>query len=220
MPNYYGGYGYPVFLFYQPAYFFLSLIFTYFIPDILAASYASNIAIFFLGGAGVLMLTRKLTSNRAVSLFCSVMFLLTPYVYVNLYVRGDLSELMAMFVTPWILFLLIRLKDKILAKEAFVPSVLLLSLVIALLVYSHPFTAMFFYPLFIAVMLAMGFDLDKKSRLPFLLAGAGSLACATVFSSPYWFSAFILKNYVDYNPAVGASNSAAGQVVYFQHTLS
>ncbi|OGV57516.1 MAG: hypothetical protein A2X45_18330 [Lentisphaerae bacterium GWF2_50_93] len=220
MPNYYGGYGYPIFLFYQPGYFFLSLLFTFFTSDILAASYASNVAMFFIGGTGVYLLVMKIAGDRLASLFSSIMFLLTPYVYVNLFVRGDLSELLAMFVVPWPLYFLLRLKDRITGNTALAPSMLVLSLMLAAVVYSHPFTAMFFYPLFCVFMLPMCLDMDRKQALKFLGAGSTALLCAVIFSSPYWFTAFQMKKYVDYNPAVSGFYSAENHIVYFQQLFS
>ncbi|MFZ2654403.1 MAG: hypothetical protein WAX69_05765 [Victivallales bacterium] len=220
MPNYYGGYGYPVFLFYQPAYFFLSLLFTYITPDILTASYASNVAMFFIGGAGIYMLVRKITADRLSALFSSIMFLLTPYVYVNLFVRGDLSELLAMFVAPWPLYFLIRLKERMVEKTAFIPFVLVLALVLAAMVYSHPFTSMFFYPLFCVMAVSLCLEMQRRERINFLSATAAALVCAVVFSSPYWLTAFLMKKYVNYNAAVGGYYSAEEHVVYFRQLFS
>ena len=219
-PNYYGGYGYPIFIFYQPGYFFLSLPFAYVLPDILTAAYASMLAMFFLGGAGVYFLIRRITSARLVSLFCSVMFLLTPYIYVNIYVRGDLSELLAMFITPWPLYFLVRLKDRIIDKASIAPFILTLSLVLAAMVYSHPFTSMFFYPLYCVIMVAMGLEMEGKNYKKFLFAGGISIVFAVIFSSPYWLTAFQMKQYVGYHSAAAGDLSAENHVVYFQQLFS
>ncbi|MFA6294174.1 MAG: hypothetical protein WC637_20455 [Victivallales bacterium] len=220
MPNYYGGYGYPVFVFYQPAYFFFSLLFTYIAPDILAASYASNVAIFFIGGAGIYMLIRKIAGDRVISVFSSVMFLLTPYVYVNLFVRGDLSELLAMFVAPWTLYFLIGLREKIAEKAAFVPHLSVLALALAAMVYSHPFTSMFFYPLFCAIAVSLCLEMQKRDRAVFLSSVAAALICSVIFSSPYWFTAFQMKKFVAYSSAVSGFFSAENHVVYFSQLFS
>ncbi len=220
MPNYYGGYGYPIFVFYQPAYFFFSLLFTYITSDILTASYASNIAMFFIGGAGIYLLIRKITGDRISSLFSSIVFLLTPYVYVNLFVRGDLSELLAMFVAPWPLYFLIRFKEKMAAGTAFVPFVLMLALALAAMVYSHPFTSMFFYPLFCVMAVSLCLGMQKEGKVMFLSAVGIALLCAIVFSSPYWFTAFQMKKYVNYNPAVSGFFAAENHTVYFRQLFS
>ncbi len=214
MPNYYGGFGYPIFIFYQPGYFYFSLFFTFFTDNILLASYASNIAMFFLGGAGVYLFIRKMTGKRLVSLFCSIIFLLTPYVYVNIYVRGDLSELLAMFVTPWPIYCLLILKERISGDRTLMPAVFVLSLTLAALVYCHPFTSMFFYPLFCAIVLALCIELERKHAIKFACAAAVSLLAAVIFSSPYWFTAFQMKKYVDFQAAISGLYSAASNIVY------
>jgi hypothetical protein len=219
-PNYYGGYGYPIFIFYQPGYFFFSLPFTYLLPDILTASYASSIVMFFIGGAGVYFLIRRITSARLISLFCALMFLLTPYVYVNLYVRGDLSELLAMFISPWALYFLLLLKGMMVKNDSVAPFVLALSLVMAAMVYSHPFTSMFFYPLFCVIMVAMGLEMERKTAIRFLIAGGISLVFAVIFSSPYWLTAFQMKEYVEYHNAAVGDLSAENNVVHFQQLFS
>jgi hypothetical protein len=219
-PNYYGGYGYPIFIFYQPGYFFFSLPFAYLFPDIVTAGYASSISMFFLGGAGVYFLIRQITTGRIVPLFCSLMFLLTPYIYVNIYVRGDLGELLAMFITPWTFYFLIRLKNRILKHISIAPSVLMLSFVMAALVYSHPFTSMFFYPLFCVIMFFLGLEMERENAARFLIAGGISIVFAVIFSSPYWMTAFQMKDYVEYHNAVAGALSAENNVVYFQQLFS
>lgn len=219
-PNYYGGYGYPIFIFYQPGYFFFSLPFAYLLPDILSASYASNAAMFFIGGAGAYLLIRRITSMRTVALFSSVMFLLTPYVYVNLHVRGDLAELLAMFLSPWALYFLIRLKDRIIDNASVAPSALIMSVTLAFMVYSHPFVSMFFYPLFIAIMIAMGLEMEKRKAVRLFLTGAAAIVFAVIISSPYWLTAFQMKQYVEYHNATAGDLAAENHVVYFQQLLS
>lgn len=219
-PNYYGGYGYPIFVFYQPGYFFFSLPFSYLFPDILTASCAAGVTMFFLGGAGVYFLVRRMTCGRLVSLFCSMMFLLTPYIYVNLYVRGDLSELLAMFIIPWALYFLILLKDRISGNVPVAPFVLILSLALAAMVYSHPFTSMFFYPLFCVLAVAFGMEMERKTAARFLVAVGAAVFFAVIFSSPYWLTAFQMKQYVAYHNAASGDLSAEHHVVYFQQLFS
>lgn len=219
-PNYYGGYGYPIFIFYQPGYFFFSLPFAYLLPDILTASYASNLAMFFIGGAGAYLLIMRITSHRLISLFSSVMFLLTPYIYVNAYARGDLAELLAMFLTPWALYFLFRLKDRIIDNAPVSPSVLIMSVTLTSMVYSHPFVSMFFYPLFIVIMIFMGLEMEKRKAERLFFAGAAAIAFAVIISSPYWLTAFQMKQYVEYHNAIAGDLSAEKHVVYFQQLFS
>lgn len=220
MPNYYGGCGYPLFLFYQPGYFFFLLFFNSIVPDILVAGYCSIIAMFFLGGAGAYCLIRQITLSRVTALFCSVMFLLTPYIYVNLYVRGDLSELASMLVLPWPMYFLLLLKERITCNKAFMPCLLILSLSLAALVFCHPFTSLFFYPLFVVIMLIICREIERAYRYKFLMACVFSLTCAVIFSSPYWFSAFQMKEYVDYKEALSGYFTAGDHVVYCQQLFS
>lgn len=219
-PNYYGGYGYPVFVFYQPGYFFFTLPFAYVFQDILTACHASLLAMLFIGSAGVYYLIMRITSLRLISFFCSLMFLLTPYIYVNTYVRGDLAELLALFLTPWSLYFLIKLKDRIEDNTSVIPSVLILSIVLAAVVYSHPFVSMFFYPVFCVIAIGMGLEMEKKTAIRLLVAGGASIVFAVILSSPYWLTAFQMRNYVAYHNAAAGTLSAENNVVYFQQLFS
>jgi hypothetical protein len=113
-----------------------------------------------------------------------------------------------------------RLKDRILDNTAIAPSILILSLVLAAMVYSHPFTSMFFYPLFCLIMVSMILEMDRKIAVRFLIAGGISLIFAVIFSSPYWLTAFQMKKYVEYHSAGAGELSAENHVVYFQQLFS
>jgi uncharacterized membrane protein len=123
LPDAYGGYGYPLFLFYQPGFFFAALPFSFLPGYPLCTMYIFLIFLFFAGGVGAYKLCKEL-SGPLIGFFCSILFLLTPYLYVNLYVRGDLSELMAMLLCPWPIFFLVILKKRIQQNARLVWSML------------------------------------------------------------------------------------------------
>jgi hypothetical protein len=102
LPNLNGGYGYPTFVFYQPGFFFLSLPFSWLpgFPDVVFKFLAWLLMA--CGGLGAFFLSKNFADRRT-GLVCAAWFLLTPYLYVDLYVRNDLSELLAMVLRPWAL---------------------------------------------------------------------------------------------------------------------
>ncbi len=215
LPNYYGGYGYPVFVFYQPGYFYFSLPFALLGMDILSASYASGLAMFFLGGAGAYFLVFRLSGgHRTASLFSSAIFLITPYLFVNLYVRGDLSELLAMFIAPWSLLFLIRLKDSAEAGSLLMPGVILNGLLLAGLVYSHPFVSLFFYPVYVFFAVALACELRKRDILRFGAAVMLALFSGAMLSMPYWLPAYQMKEHVDYMRALADDSLKLNHCVY------
>ena len=97
LPDLFGGYGYPTFCFYQPGFFYAALPFSFLPGYPLVTMYLALLLLFSLGTVGIYKLCAEL-SGRTVGLLCAALFVLTPYLYVNLYVRGDLSELAAMLL--------------------------------------------------------------------------------------------------------------------------
>lgn len=218
LPDAAGGYGYPNFLFYQPGFFFAALPFSNSAGYPLTTMYATLILLFFLGGVGVYKLCRAL-SDPQIGLFCTILFLFTPYLYVNLYVRGALSELMAMLLCPWAVYFLILLKKRI-EKNFFQAGVMVgTALSLLAVIIAHPATTMFFLPVFCLIALYISTDMGALKKV-FLLKVLMSLGLALVLSSPYWFTIFQLKKYVNLTPALSGYYFAKHHVVYAQQFLS
>lgn len=58
---------------------------------------------YFLGGLGIYLLSRK---RSWVGLTASLLYLLTPYQFLDIFVRGALGEVVAMGLIPWVLIVL------------------------------------------------------------------------------------------------------------------
>jgi len=125
-----------------------------------------------------------------------------------------------MAVLPWSTFFLMLMNRRISENKPFLHCLLAISLSLAALVFCHPFTSLFFYPIFIVMTAFMSIGIGREYRNKFLLAGIISVICGAVFSSPYWFSAFQLKEYVDYASAIRGYFNPADHVVYFHQLFS
>jgi hypothetical protein len=207
LPDAYGGYGYPLFIFYQPGFFFAALPFSFLPGYPLYTIYIFLFFLFFIGGLGAYKLCRELT-NQLIGFFCSMLFLLTPYLYVNLYVRGDLSELMAMLLCPWPIFFLIKLKKHIQQGAQVLWPMLGIALSFMMVVVSHPATAMFFFIIFCLVAIYISLDLETLG-INFLYRAAMSIVLGLTLSCPYWFTMFQMKRYVSLEPAFSGSYYSA-----------
>ena len=95
LPSAFGGYGYPTFAFYPPGFYYLATPLVLLIDDVATAVYLTMLMLFFIGGVGAYNMCREV-SDRTTSTFCASMFLITPYVFVDLYVRNSLAELTAL----------------------------------------------------------------------------------------------------------------------------
>jgi hypothetical protein len=109
-PDFYYGYGYPIFNYYAPLTYHLSSLFAL-LPgiDIVTGVKAVFVLGLILGGVGTYLLVRDLFGPTGATVGASA-FLLAPYtVFVNPHVRGDLAEHFAVGLLPLAFFFLRRL---------------------------------------------------------------------------------------------------------------
>ncbi|MDX2051362.1 MAG: 6-pyruvoyl-tetrahydropterin synthase-related protein [Polyangiaceae bacterium] len=102
LPNLDGGYGYAEFVFYQPLFFFLAIPFRAIFGGPVAATWGAIAATLALGACGSFRLCHGGREPR-LGICGATLFLFAPYVYVNWLARGDLSELLATALCPWVL---------------------------------------------------------------------------------------------------------------------
>jgi len=195
LPNLFGGYGYPTFVFYQPGLFFLALPFRLITGNAFTALHLVVFLSLATGGTGIFLTCRKITGQLFLATFAALFYLATPYLYVDLYVRGNLSELVAMQFCSWPIFFMLLLKDKVTKKEKCAGYIGLMTLFLTAIIYSHPAVSLFFFPVFTVSIICYFLFSDKKNYL-FLGYCAFSIVFSIVLSSPYWFPVMSLKKYV------------------------
>lgn len=191
----YGGYGYPVFCFYQPALFYLSSMFSAAVGDPVMGLRLTVLVLLALGGVGAWCLGR-LQAGRAFGLFAGLTFLLTPYLCVELYVRGDLSELMGMMIVPWVIFATLQLARRVASGGDATWSVVSLTFWLGLLVTSHPAPALFVAPFSAALAICVG--LGRPWARAYWLRFATAAAIAAALTSPYWATLMELRPFVGF----------------------
>ncbi|MBV8939319.1 MAG: hypothetical protein JO089_05715 [Alphaproteobacteria bacterium] len=192
LPELMGGYGYPTFVFYQPGYYYFSLPFTW-VFDLLTACRASLVAMLLIAGMGAYRLAR-LFHPPLLSAALAVIYLFTPYISVEIFVRGDLSELQGMLLCPWSLYFgLCALRDHDSGKQAMRAGAGFV-LTTAFLVVSHPFVAVFWLPAVLALAWVEGKQAAEKAIL--------LVALVMVCSAPYWWTLLQLKSSVFYQGAL------------------
>jgi hypothetical protein len=195
LPELYGGYGYPTFLYYPPGFWYAALPFALVLPNVVHALYAALVALFLLGGLGAYRLAR-LTLPPRPALFCTVVFLLTPGFAIQLYNRGSLAELGAMLVCPWAFFSLLRLKQALGEGRPATRPALLLALSLAAMVSMHLLLTLWLAGSIGLILAVLFLARDWPARfLPALLA-SGLLALA--LASPYWQPALALRDAVTF----------------------
>lgn len=100
------GYGYPLFHFYAPLYHYTSYFFSLFLANDLALKLS---LVFFtvLGLSGIYQLTKRW--GRPAALLSVTSVALSPYLALDLYVRGAYAEYVSLCLFPWVIFTLSRL---------------------------------------------------------------------------------------------------------------
>jgi hypothetical protein len=194
LPDLAGGYGYPTFCFYQPLFFYFSAGLWLLGCTPASGVMGAVIMTMGIGIAGAYRLARQF-GDRMFSVGCAVLYFVTPYLFVNAYVRGDFSELLSMVWLPWSVYFLYRIAKGTVAGKRTFCSICLLSVSLALIPCSHPVTGLVFFAAFPFLVAALVWEHSShwqriivRSAIPYV----GSI----FLSSIYWISVFQLRPYV------------------------
>lgn len=181
------GYNYPLFNFYPPLIYYVSLFF-----KLLGFTYidATKLMIatgFVLSAFGMYAFSRFYLSRLA-SLVTAVAYLYAPYHAVDAYVRGALSEFWAFVFIP-----LIFLSFAALHKKPTIGRSIVVALALTGLIITHNLTALmsgFFLGMFVLYLL---WQTDKKKQFLFTVGISGLLTlCLSAF---FWLPALFEKHY-------------------------
>lgn len=201
-PDFYHGYGYPIFNYYAPLTYYLSFALALGRPE--AAAVGVRLALILaqmLGAVGAYQLGR-LFGRRGGGLLGALAFSFSPYVQlVNPHVRGAVAESVALAFLPWALWAWEVLWRR--GKRALVPAVLTTSAVFL----SHNLTGLSCVGLLGALALAR-FAPDRRRHL------RTALLAATVF---VLFTAFFWLPFIAERSAIKLDVAGDGHYDYRNH---
>lgn len=201
LPELHGGLGYPTFVFYQPGFFYWQLPFAQLTNDPLWIVYLSLYGLFALGAGGAWLLARQVGGDLG-GYIGAVLFMLTPYAFVNLYWRCDLSELAAMLIMPWPFALTLWLNRRLEKTDRPVlPICLALIAALTALFYSHPVGLVFALPVFAIFVLWLGADRKSKAGMRLWFSAGCSVCIALALSAPYWATVIEMSRHVNLQAA-------------------
>lgn len=103
------GFGIPLFNFVYPLPYYFSSFFSVLFGSVWAVKTVIIIS-YLMGGLGIYYLFGN--KNKFVSISLALIYLMTPYQFLNIFVRGALGEVVAMGILPWALVMFSRLKEK------------------------------------------------------------------------------------------------------------
>ncbi len=199
LPDLAGGYGYPTFVFYQPLFFYVGSLF-FWVPYSGGLAPLLAVGLFALLGSWGAYRVGRHFGDVWFGGAIAILFMLTPYLYANLYVRGDFSELAAMLLTPWPVHYLLSLSERLATGRTALTAAAGVAISLAAIVLAHPATALLYWP--VAAALAAFQIVDSPQRKS--LAGwvAGAFACGVALSAPYWLAVFTMRPYVNLDQAI------------------
>lgn len=103
-------YGYPLFHFYAPVFYYLALILKLIFGSYLTGIKLSLLVFIFSGIYGVMKLASRW--GRGAMIVSGAAFALSPYLALDLYVRGAFAEIAGMMLFPWVLLAWEKLETK------------------------------------------------------------------------------------------------------------
>lgn len=185
------GYGFPFFNFRE--------LLSYYIPEILhlvglAIPTALNVvygAALLLSGWGAFMLARDIWEDEKAGLVSALAYMAAPYLLLDVYVRGNLPESMALALLPWTLWLFRRLAISPTRLTFFAAS-----LSVTALLLTHNISSLLFIPM-LAVYLAFVWALHRFQNQPIRwLPVAAALLLGVTLAAFSWLPAILEKESV------------------------
>jgi len=173
-PNLFNRYGYPVFNYNYPLANILSLPFSFLKINYEITFKLISISFIALGLLGINHWLKKLKLNQESRLLAQTLFVLNPYLINLVYFRGNIGEIMALGLLPWLFYIIEKIASK---KTKHLLTVKDIAIFTAFLL-SHNITVLFTIP-FLIIYALFKFKKDlftwKKLGLNFIYAVCLSL---------------------------------------------
>lgn len=190
------GYGYPVFNFLYPGTFYLAEIFHLLKLNFVDSVKALFVVSYILSGISMFILMKEWT-GRIPALAAAVLYLYTPYRFVDMYVRGSLGEATAFMFIPLIFFAIVKIyKSQNIIFTCF-GAIALLGLIT-----THNVIAYLFLPIIILYALYLSMFIKEKKQ--FLVKCMTLIVLGLGLSCFFWFPALAERQFTIFNQTVVA----------------
>ena len=200
-PNFYYGYGYPIFNYYAPFTYALSSLYDL-IPgvDIVLAVKGVILTAFLLAAYGMYFFARRRFGSTA-GVIAAAAFVLSPYIlFIDPLLRGDLAEFFALSLLPWVFLVFDRPRFSIASP-----------LVLGALILSHNLLAIIGVGLLLIYVIWRGLTIDGARRWR---GDAVSIGLALALTAIFWLPFFMERDAVRLNVA------GPGHFDYHNHFVS
>ena len=198
-PDFYYGYGYPIFNYYAPFTYALANLFDL-IPgvDVVAAMKLVILTAYALGAYGTYFFARRHFGATA-GIIASAAFVLSPYIlFIDPVMRGDVAEFLALGWLPWVFYVFDRPRRFSIAQP----------LVLAAFVFSHNLLALIGVGLLLLYLLWRGLSIDGVKRWG---TDAFSIGLAAALTAIFWLPFIAERDLIRLNVA------GAGHFDYHNH---
>ncbi len=203
------GFGYPIFIFYPPACYYLAEIFV-----ILGTGFGIAIKLgyflgFLFGGWFFYKIGERIGSKKS-GIIGAVLFCYVPYRLVDVYVRSSYSEFIAISIVPFIIWSILSYQKRDDKKY------LLFTLIgLCLLNLTHTISAFLFFPSLFLITVILSIH-NKQNMIRFIVVFA--LACA--ITSFFWIPALVEQKYVNFSSMTQGNFSYNNHFVYLSQFFS
>jgi len=183
------GFGSPVLSFFYPlAGYLASIVYATGLFS-LEAVFKLLLGIFFVGcGLSFFFWQRK--SGTPIAILGALLYSLSPYQFINLYVRGDIGELAASCFAPLVLWAVDESAEKT-HQAAFLWG----GLFIGLLILSHNIASIMFLAVIGLYTVYIFSSLGNEKRLRFVIRVSGMFLLGFGLSAFFWLPAFVERKY-------------------------
>jgi hypothetical protein len=192
-PDFYGGYGSPLFIFYGPVIYALAGFMT---ATFLSPFVALKVVVLLgsiLSGLGTYALIHGETRDRDASLLGAMLFMAAPYRIGNLYDRGDLGEFSCLSVLPFAIFLYRAAAREPLPERATRLAVGA-SVVHAIVIMTHPVLGLWGTIVIGSVTLATVIALARRRAYRRVALLVSATACAPLLAGVYLVPAMAYRD--------------------------
>lgn len=190
------GYGYPVFNFYDPLFYYASGFFVFLGFDALWATKFLVIFSIVLAGFSMYVLANEFWGKEG-GILASLLYVFAPYHAVDIFVRGDFAENLSYAFIPLVFYGFWKIY-----KEKKWKYVLISSLSFFAIIISHNLTAMMVSP-FILVFIVYLIFWEKKEKKKLSAYLISSIVISGLLSAFYWLPAILEINYTNILSQVG-----------------
>jgi len=182
------GYGYPMFNFYPPFFYFVSVVFSFLTHDIVQSINLACVLFWVLSGFGMYLFAREFWGHKG-GLLSALAYIYAPYHIQDLYVRGAFAEFSSFAFFPLIMLSFYKI------YQANDKRYFLLGVVSAFaLSLTHNIMSMLFFPVAVVYSLFL-FFINRNSRAfyaTFLILALGLMASAF-----FWLPALLEKKFLN-----------------------